>query len=308
MITDVIDEEMAEIDKKDNNKHELHTPLDEEVKFTLNSLNVIVGQTGSGKSRFVFREIAKLNYVEPNPYHQFVYITDEEDDKTFAKYKDMIERKNGNVIEGIPIVKIKYEEANERLQKIIKAKNLYERIQKRPRIRDNEEKEILLEYLGIKGFNYPALHTVILFDDATDCFKNKKDPLHKLFLRNRHHKFIYFFNINIFSKDAIPMTIKKNMRSFSYFGGYCKQDFNVIFPFIKSPVSREELYNIYKKIRKRGVLYLDYTDDGTRLEVIRLSVKPEEQWFRPKFEGDDYNAQDDESEEEEEEEEEGGYR
>jgi hypothetical protein len=309
MITHVVDEEMKAIDKRDKNKNELHTTLDEELKFTLNSLNVIVGQTGSGKSRAVFREISKLNYVDNNPYHQFVYITDEENDKTFIKYKDMIERKNPATgkIEGIPIVKLKYEQANDYLMKLIKAKNLYERIQKKPKIRREDEKELLLDFLGLSGFETPAVHTIILFDDATDCFKNKKDPLNKLFLRNRHHKFTYFFNIHIFTKDAIPMTIKKNMRSFWYFGGYPKQDFNCIFPFIKSPIDREDLYRIYRKIGKRDVLFLDYTDDGTVFEIIPLGHKEDEQWFMPKY-GEEEEEEDDYDDDEEEEYDNAGMR
>jgi hypothetical protein len=83
------------------------------------------------------------------------------------------------------------------------------------------------------------------------------------------------------------MTIKKNMRSFWYFGGYPKQDFNVIFPFIKSPIDREDLYRIYRQIGKRDVLFLDYTDDGTVFEVLKLDHKQEEQWFTGREEEDD---------------------
>jgi Cdc6-like AAA superfamily ATPase len=177
IITHVVDEEMTQIDRRDKNKNELHTSLDEEIKFVWNSLNIVVGQTGSGKSRTVFREISKLNYVDNNPYNQFVYIADEENDKTFIKYRDMIERRNKitGKIEGIPIVKLRYEQAYEYLIKLIKAKNLYERIQKKPSIRRDDEKELLLDFLGVTGFETPVLHTIILFDDATDCFKNKKD-------------------------------------------------------------------------------------------------------------------------------------
>jgi hypothetical protein len=289
MINEAIDEEMADIDETDDNKNELHTSINEELNFTLNSLNLIVGQTGSGKSRAVFREVAKLNYVKNNPYHQFIYITDEENDKTFRKYKHMIERKDkrGNVT-GIPIVKIPYPDAYERLMKIIKAKNLYERVQKesknnkmktRTRIGgknpngkdlDDEDKQILLEFLDVPDFSKPALHTVILFDDATDCFKNDKDPLNKLFLRSRHHKFTYFFNTHLVTNKAVPMTIKKNMRTFWYFGGYCKQDFNTVFPYVKSPLKNQQLWEIYNKIGKRDVLFFDYTEDGTKFKVIPL--------------------------------------
>jgi hypothetical protein len=75
------------------------------------------------------------------------------------------------------------------------------------------------------------------------------------------------------------MSIKKNMRTFWYFGGYCKQDFNVMYPYVKAPVNREELYSIYRGIPKRDVLFFDFTDDGTKYEVISLSQNTTEDWF-----------------------------
>jgi hypothetical protein len=229
-----------------------------------------------------------------------VYITDEENDKTFAKYRDMIERKVNGKITGITIVKIKYEEAFKHLDILRKAKELYEKIQKGEVQKSEEKRKVLLKFLNVSNFHHPAIHTGILFDDATGCIKNKKNPLHSLFLRYRHHKFTYFFNVHLFTKDAIPMTIKKNMRAFWYFGGYCKQDFNVCYPYIKAPVNREELYAIYRRMGKRDVLFLDYTDNGTLFGVIPLSQKSEENWFLAGEEDyeDEINEEDDRDEEE----------
>jgi hypothetical protein len=74
--------------------------------------------TGSGKTRLVFYEIAKLKYLK-NPYTQFAYVTDEDNDKTYLKYKDLI---------SIPIIKVKYKDANTQINNILNAKNLYEKI------------------------------------------------------------------------------------------------------------------------------------------------------------------------------------
>jgi hypothetical protein len=283
MINDAIDNEMADIDEIDDNANELHTDIDHELNFSLNSLNLLVGQTGSGKSRAVFREVAKLNYLKNNPYHQFIYITDEENDKTFRKYKHMIERRDKTgKIHGIPIIKIAYKDANQQLMQTINAKNLCERVQEEMRKTrkksvgkklDDVDKQILLEFLSVPNFSRPPLHTVILFDDATNCFKNDKDPLNKLFLRSRHHKFTYFFNTHLTTNKAVPMTIKKNMRTFWYFGGYCKQDFNTVYPYIKSPLKNPVLWEIYNKIGKRDVLFFKYTEDGTKFKVIPLGSK-----------------------------------
>jgi hypothetical protein len=220
-ISEVVDYEMMDIDEADDNKDELHTYLDRDLKFTLNSINVLCGQTGAGKSRFVFKEIAKLKYLE-HPYHQFVYVCDEENDKTFIKYRPLI---------SVPIVKISYAEACNRLKNIVASKNAYEKIINAEKNKkflplSGKEKGVILDYLGVKDFSIPILHTLILFDDATDIFTNKKDLLNDMILRNRHHKFTYFFNIHSFTCKALPMKIKKSMRSLRYFGGYSKLDFN----------------------------------------------------------------------------------
>jgi hypothetical protein len=260
MITKLVHLEMGEIDSDDNNADELHTTLHPEIKFTLNSINVSVGQTGSGKSRNIFRIVSMLKYIR-NPYHLLVHVTDEENDKTFSKYKDLLE---------VPILQVKYEEAYETLQGIAKSKNMYEAI-RNGEVNDatEEEKKELLEYLLVKDFKIPVLHTLVLFDDATDLFSGPKNPLNDLIVRNRHHKFTYFFNIHNFTK-ALPMNIKKNMRSLWYFGGYSRQDFVISFQQMKSPIDKERLYDIYKNLGKRDALFFDYTDDGTKVEVINL--------------------------------------
>jgi archaellum biogenesis ATPase FlaH len=302
MLDEIVDMEMAAIDEKDKKsiKNEIHTEIHEDIMFPFNSINLVLGRTGSGKSRMVFREIAKGAHLKEKPFHIFVLVSDKDNDKTFLKYRNMIERKVNNEVTGIPIVKIRYEKAYEYLTKLSKAKEEYEHIQREPTYKTNEQKRSILKFLHVTNFKKEALHTVILFDDATGRFTNKKDPMLNNFLCNRHDKFTYFFNIHLFSKDAISMTLKKNMRCFWYFGGYCKQDFNICYPFIKAPVNREELYAIYRRMGNRGVLFLDYTDDGTRMNVIPFGKKSEEEWFMagPEDYADTADADSEEDEEE----------
>jgi hypothetical protein len=251
---------MKKIDNADENSNELHTVLHPELRFTLNSHNVLVGQTGAGKTRTVFWTIAKLKFLPYHPYTQVVYVTDEENDKTFAKYKRLI---------PIPIVKIGLDEAYETLTDIIDAKIEYEKLWQTKKMNDKVRE--LLAFLGVKNFKLPFIHTLILFDDATEIFNQKKyNDLVGLFLKNRHHKFTYFFNIHNWTRNALPMKIKKNVRSVWYFGGYSLQDFNSSFPQMKSPMDRLELYDIYKKLGKRDVLYFDHAEEGTRIEILNL--------------------------------------
>jgi hypothetical protein len=265
-IDSAVNSVMNDIDEKDQNRDELHTIIDPSIKFTLNSINVLVGQTGSGKSRAVFREISKLKWVKNNPYHQFIYVTDENNDKTYEKYKDMI---------PVPILKIGYKEACEKLIELNRMKNGYEKIKASSKngieLVTEEDKGTMKDYLQIKDFEIPILHTLILFDDATDVFNSPKNELNSIFLRNRHNKFTYFFNVHGFTRTNIPMKVKKNMRSLWYFGGFSKMDFNCSFLQLKSPIEREELYEKYNTLSRRDVLYFDYTENGTVCEIFYLN-------------------------------------
>jgi hypothetical protein len=123
-VVDLVENEMKRIDELNNNFNEVHSILNKTVderlsadlKFSLNSINILCGMTGSRKTRLDFFEIAKLKYIKHN-YTQFIYTTDEENDKTYLKYRELI---------PIPIMKIKYVDAYDEISNIVKVKNLYE--------------------------------------------------------------------------------------------------------------------------------------------------------------------------------------
>jgi hypothetical protein len=252
---------MNKIDNKDDNFNEIHSVINPDLKLVLNSINILCGRTGSGKSRFVFREISKLKYMN-NPYNQFIYITDEENDKTYLKYKDLI---------NIPIIKATYEEAYELITSIVEAKNAYEEVRNKKLEATPQEKKKLLEYLDVKDFKRPCLHSLVLFDDATSLFSDRRNPLNQLILRNRHNKISYFLNVHSFNRSSVPLYIKKNMTSLCYFGGFNAMDFNSFFPQFNSPISRQELFDVYKKLSSRDILYFDYSGEKPRIEILKLS-------------------------------------
>ncbi|GHU21746.1 hypothetical protein FACS189472_14530 [Alphaproteobacteria bacterium] len=61
------------------------------------------------------------------------------------------------------------------------------------------------------------------------------------------------------------------MTSLCYFGGFNSQDFVASYPQFNSPVSREELYNVYKRLTGRDILYFNYSQDRPTVEVVKLS-------------------------------------
>jgi hypothetical protein len=217
-LADMVDDKIYEVDTYDDNSNELHSSLHPDVNFKLNSINILVGQTGNGKSRAVFSEVAKQSMCKNNPYSQFFYITDLGSDKTFDKYKNLIR---------ILVIKLKYAEAHQRLSELAEAKDFYQEVREKVRNKRSEVKMSkedargLLSYLGLRDFSATVPHTIILFDDATNifgCNRKKKDSFQdSFFLCNRHNYFTYFFNIHTYNKNKISMEIKKNTKAVWYF-------------------------------------------------------------------------------------------
>jgi hypothetical protein len=259
-LNDVADYEMAMVDREDNDFNEVHSRLHGDLKFVLNSINLLIGRPSSGKSRFVFHEITKLKYI-PNPYSQFIYVSDEENDKTYLKYKDLIK---------IPTLKVKYNDAYETITDIITTKNVYEDVREKKLPATEKDKKELLDLLDVKYFKKPAVHTLVLFGDATDLFTNKNNPLNQIILRNRHNKITYFFNVHSFSRSAIPMYIKKNITSLVYFGMYSALDFNSAYTQMKSPIDRKKLYEICRKLGYRDALLFNFDEGEVKCEVLEM--------------------------------------
>jgi hypothetical protein len=48
-------------------------------------------------------------------------------------------------------------------------------------------------------------------------------------------------------------------------------DFNSFFPQFKSPINRQDLYNLYKKLSSRDILYFDYSQERPTIDILKLS-------------------------------------
>jgi hypothetical protein len=158
-------------------------------------------------------------------------------EEVFHKYKHCID---------LPILRVKYEDAYDLLCKIVKAKTAYEQIRDGMKTGRREERMEILELLELPNFKCVNLHTLILFDDATTLFSDLKNPLNNLLLKNRYNKFTYFLNIHNFSKRDVPMTLKKNMSSLWFFGGFSQQSFNSFFAQINMGLS-ESCEEVFQK-------------------------------------------------------------
>ena len=101
-------------DNKDNIQHE----VDPDINISYNTLNLFLGQRGSGKTFNSFNEMAAICRV-PNKYHLFVYVSNNPNDETYKRFKYLINQ---------PIVQISYDEAEAYIEKLIGYKQDYDKI------------------------------------------------------------------------------------------------------------------------------------------------------------------------------------
>ena len=239
--------------------HELQTVIHNDLNFRRNSVNLLIGRRGSGKTYNVFREMIKLNYVPNHGYSQLIYVTNKLSDDTFHKMKKLM---------SIDIVKVTYDDVQECLTKITEAKEDYAEIITKQLANhlDDEYASSLLETLSINDFKTPVIHTAVLFDDAIEVFKNRKSVLYRMLFENRQPKITYFLCIQ--DPIGIDASIKSNIDSAWLFGGFSSQKFSYIFNQLNSPYDREIVFERYRELTKNQALMFDYCKDDIYSKVV----------------------------------------
>lgn len=243
---------------KADNTDELQTVIHPNLHFRRNSVNLLIGRRSSGKSFNVFREMIKLNPIK-HDYSQLIYVTNKLSDDTFHKMKKLI---------NLDKVKVKYEDAEECITKIIEAKEDYNEIVEKglQNMLDPIYRDELLNTLNVNDFTRKSIHTAVLFDDAIEVFRNRKSKLFRMLFENRQPKITYFLCI----QDPIGLdpSVKSNVDTVWIFGGFSPQKFNYVFQQINSPYDRETVYEKYKDLSMNQALIFDYGRGGTTVKIL----------------------------------------
>jgi len=257
-ITQIANHQLKALSK--DTTEELQTTIHPELNFRRNSVNLLIGRRGSGKTYNVFREMIKLGHIpDRGNYTQLIYVTNKLSDDTFHKMKKLIK---------LEIVKVKYEDVYECLTRIVEAKEDYAEIVEK-KLSDHLDDDYAVELmhtLGVVDFDVPVIHTAVLFDDAIEVFKNRKSPIYRMLFENRQPKITYFLAIQ--DPIGIDASIKSNIDSAWLFGGFSSQKFGYIFHQLNSPYDRAELWEMYKDLTMNQALIFDHGRGGTRLDVL----------------------------------------
>lgn len=248
----------SQFDNQDNVQHE----VDPEVNIYYNTLNLFLGQRGSGKTFNCFNEMAAICRVPNNKYHLFIYVSNNPNDETYKRFKLLITQ---------PIVQIKYDEAEAFIQKIIDYKQDYDKIKEKHlegKLTDECVKDFQ-DVLRIRDFRAPSLHTLILYDDAMNIFKKSNSKQFRWLLENRHTRITYVLCLQDWK--GISPELKANLDSVWIFGGFPRNRCAYFYQQLACPLDKEQFYHIYRQLNKRDALIINNKQDGTTMKVLRES-------------------------------------
>jgi hypothetical protein len=246
------------IDKEDQLQSIIHPDLN----FRRNSINILVSRRGVGKTFAVMRELIKLSQLpDHGGYSQLIYVTEKINDSTENELINLIKLKTHV---------IKYDDAYKILEEIRESKTAYEQVTKnnlQDRLKEASRNEIL-NSLDVNEFTSELPHTICFFDDAINILKERKYlNLKNLLFQNRQPRFTIFICLQDFF--SIPPQLKRNADSIWIFTGFTdKTVFGTLVKQVGSPISSDELWQIYNSLEYRDALIFEYSSKGIEIKNL----------------------------------------
>jgi len=164
MSLDSVVDKLLENTKTDIND-QMQTEIHPDLRFRRNTVNLVIGKKGSGKTDSVFREALKVSLLPDSHYTLMLYVCDNQNDDTYLRNKDLIQ---------IPVECIAYEEADTRIGELTDAKALYHEAKRTNTELEPDEKEELMKILHTDDLDTAVQHTLVLLDDCVDIFKIRR--------------------------------------------------------------------------------------------------------------------------------------
>ena len=234
----------------DETRDDLQTKIDDQILFKYNTVNLVIGKRGSGKTYSTMREILKMLVLmkENNKYSQIHYITDKQRDDTVDMFKPAF-KKLGFFFNWC---------STKNAEIVINAITTLKAWISNPDWVENnpEDYEIACQVLNCEPNTMP--HTLMVFDDCIGLFNHATSLSKKLF-ENRQSRITYFLLLQ--DVQGISPSMKANIDSLTLFGGFPKHKFTTLFYQLPSV---DLTYEIYSQLS---------TQDAVRIDFIESSVK-----------------------------------
>ena len=257
--------ELSEVNKGLNLVEELQTEIHPEVFFRRNSVNLLIGKKGSGKTYNVFREIIKLRHVPNHNYTKLLYVSDKAYDPTYDRLKHLI---------PLTVEKVKYENAADSIQQVSEAKvAIHDIIKNEINLDDitEESKENIQNILGTNEISHEksTYHTIVLLDDCQNVFDRKtrqNERLFKLLFENRQPKITYFLTMQ--DPKHLDSSLKQNLDSCWFFGGFTEHKFKYLMNDIPHEGDLIEVWETYRQLTKNQAIIFFITETGTTAAIL----------------------------------------
>jgi hypothetical protein len=137
------------------------------------------------------------------------------------------------------------------------------------KIRPKNFNELYLDtmhFLNVLDIKNSTPHTIFFIDDCIDLL-TKRGELFKDLFQNRQSKITYFLGLQ--DVHGIPPSMKSNMDSLVFFGGFPKQKFNSLFYQIPTDEDREDMYHDYERLKKGNCLMFSFENDGIKKYIVK---------------------------------------
>ena len=245
-VQNTIDQLVAQ--NKKVNDSSLQTVIHPEILFRYNSVNLIIGPRGSGKTYFMMREIIKLYMLDPNGfnYSQIHYVTSKYNDDTIDMFRKLLPP-------SVLFNWVDTKDALELIKKISKMKSLINDECWRTE-HPNDCKEVL-KVMNAEDLPYD-FHTLIIFDDSIGLF-SKTTELAKQLYQNRQSHITYLIALQ--DVTGISPSMKSNIDSLTLFGGFSRHKYNILFYQLPSV---DYSYEEYSHLTKLDNVHIDFIDSS----------------------------------------------
>ena len=244
------------IDHKQAAPDEVQSQIDPDIYFRYNSVNIVIGHRGSGKTYSTLREILKLPLTGHTEYTQVHYITSKLRDDTVDKFTKAFEQV-GLFFNWVPL-----SNAEKLIDALTKAKAMKREQQ------SEEDYQMLCQALSNDPTHpssacldkQPELpHTIVIFDDCMNVF-SKPNALAKQLFVSRQARITYFLLLQ--DAQGLSPSIKANADSLTVYGGYSHHKFNLmLYQFPPTSVSFDD----YAQLSSHGCMRCDFISGDVEL-------------------------------------------
>lgn len=244
---------------KDKILNESIRPIGDDIFAYYNSLNILCGNQGKGKSHIVVRDIIQISRIKNNNVHLVVYISKSGtiNDSTFEAQQELIQ---------LPIQCISDRDADKYLKQLDLYKDLYSKCCKSNNNNVNSETlQKMFDFLHVNKFNKDGvLNTIIIAEDFVKSALLKSAYFTNFITQLRHKHAIVYVNVQFFK--SIPTDYKNNATTFVIFSGFSRQKLNYIYQQVAMPVEFEELWQMYSTLKNHDIVYVNVRENMLRIK------------------------------------------